>query len=105
MALSVEQDILFRLASSKSGKIYLHQDVRLVIFNRPGLDTATAIQTGEGVDLRFVISYYIFCNIHQKVIHSAAEPSKVFTKENEKGRCWNHNDVSPGVKQPVGPKN
>ena len=64
LALSVKQDNLFRLASSKSGKIYLHQDVRLIIFNRPGLDTATAIQTGEGAHLRFVISYYVFCNIY-----------------------------------------
>merc|ERR1712113_822634 len=37
-----------RFASSKSGKIYLHTDVRMIIFRKSDLDTATDHNTTPG---------------------------------------------------------
>ena len=42
----------FRVASSKSGKIYLHTDVRMIIFRKSDLDTATDHENGKGWELR-----------------------------------------------------
>ena len=42
----------FRLASSKSGKIYLHTDVRMIIFRKSDLDTAADHESGKGFELR-----------------------------------------------------
>jgi hypothetical protein len=42
----------FRLASSKSGKIYLHTDVRMIIFRKSDLDTAADHESGMGFELR-----------------------------------------------------
>jgi len=44
--------IHLRLASSKSGKIYLHTDVRMIIFRKSDLDTATDHESGKGFELR-----------------------------------------------------
>jgi len=44
--------IHLRLASSKSGKIYLHTDVRMIIFRKSDLDTATDHEAGKGFELR-----------------------------------------------------
>jgi len=44
--------IHLRLASSKSGKIYLHTDVRMIIFRKSDLDTATDHEAGMGFELR-----------------------------------------------------
>jgi len=44
--------IHLRLASSKSGKIYLHTDVRMIIFRKSDLDTATDHESGMGFELR-----------------------------------------------------
>merc|ERR1712192_255549 len=41
-----------RLASSKTGKIYLHTDVRMIIFRKSDLDTATDYTPGKGFELR-----------------------------------------------------
>ena len=42
----------FRLASSKTGKIYLHTDVRMIIFRKSDLDTAADHESGMGFELR-----------------------------------------------------
>ena len=42
----------FRFASSKSGKVYLHTDIRMIIFRKSDLDTATDHNTGKGYELR-----------------------------------------------------
>lgn len=44
--------IHLRLASSKTGKIYLHTDVRMIIFRKSDLDTATDYTPGKGFELR-----------------------------------------------------
>jgi len=44
--------IHLRLASSKSGKIYLHTDLRMIIFRKSDLDTATDYAQGKGFELR-----------------------------------------------------
>jgi len=44
--------IHLRLASSKSGKIYLHTDVRMIIFRKSDLDTAADHVAGKGFELR-----------------------------------------------------
>lgn len=44
--------IHLRVASSKSGKIYLHTDVRMIIFRKSDLDTAADHVTGKGFELR-----------------------------------------------------
>jgi len=44
--------IHLRLASSKSGKIYLHTDVRMIIFRKSDLDTAADHESGMGFELR-----------------------------------------------------
>jgi len=44
--------IHLRVASSKSGKIYLHTDVRMIIFRKSDLDTATDHESGKGWELR-----------------------------------------------------
>lgn len=44
--------IHLRFASSKSGKIYLHTDVRMIIFRKSDVDTATDHETGKGFELR-----------------------------------------------------
>jgi len=44
--------IHLRLASSKSGKIYLHTDVRMIIFRKSDLDTAADHEAGKGFELR-----------------------------------------------------
>jgi len=42
-----------RFASSKSGKIYLHTDIRMIIFRKSDLDTATDVHApGKGFELR-----------------------------------------------------
>ena len=43
-----------RFASSKSGKIYLHTDIRMIIFRKSDLDTATehSAPPGKGYELR-----------------------------------------------------
>lgn len=41
-----------RFASSKSGKIYLHTDIRMIIFRKSDLDTATDHSIGKGYELR-----------------------------------------------------
>lgn len=41
-----------RFASSKSGKIYLHTDIRMIIFRKSDLDTATDHNQGKGYELR-----------------------------------------------------
>ena len=45
---------LNRFASSKSGKIYLHTDMRMIIFRKSDLDTATehSAPPGKGYELR-----------------------------------------------------
>ena len=43
----------FRVASSKSGKIYLHTDVRMIIFRKSDLDTANDHENGKGWELRY----------------------------------------------------
>ena len=53
----------FRVASSKSGKIYLHTDVRMIIFRKSDLDTATDHESGKGWELRCVINLIVFINI------------------------------------------
>ena len=42
----------FRVASSKSGRLYLHTDVRMIIFRKSDLDTATDHEAGKGWELR-----------------------------------------------------
>lgn len=44
--------IHLRFASSKSGKIYLHTDIRMIIFRKSDLDTATDHEQGKGFELR-----------------------------------------------------
>jgi len=44
--------IHLRLMSSKSGKIYLHTDVRMIIFRKSDVDTASDFQQGKGFELR-----------------------------------------------------
>jgi len=44
--------IHLRVTSSKSGKIYLHTDVRMIIFRKSDLDTATEHESGKGWELR-----------------------------------------------------
>merc|ERR1719494_1088766 len=44
--------IHLRLASSKTGKIYLHTNVRMIIFRKSDLDTATDYTPGKGFELR-----------------------------------------------------
>jgi len=44
--------IHLRLASSKTGKIYLHTDIRMIIFRKSDLDTATDYAQGKGFELR-----------------------------------------------------
>jgi len=44
--------IHLRVASSKSGKIYLHTDVRMIIFRKSDLDTANDHENGKGWELR-----------------------------------------------------
>ena len=41
-----------RFASSKSGKIYLHTDVRMIIFRKSDLDTAADFTSSKGFELR-----------------------------------------------------
>lgn len=41
-----------RFASSKSGKLYLHTDIRMIIFRKSDLDTATDHNNGKGYELR-----------------------------------------------------
>jgi len=41
-----------RFASSKSGKIYLHTDIRMIIFRKSDLDTAADHAPGKGFELR-----------------------------------------------------
>ena len=43
---------ILRLTSSRSGKIYLHTDVRMIIFRKSDLDTAADHQQGKGYELR-----------------------------------------------------
>ena len=45
-------ECIFRVTSSKSGKIYLHTDVRMIIFRKSDLDTATEHESGKGWELR-----------------------------------------------------
>lgn len=44
--------IHLRMMSSKSGKIYLHTDVRMIIFRKSDMDTASDHQQGKGFELR-----------------------------------------------------
>ncbi len=44
--------IHLRFASSRSGKIYLHTDVRMIIFRKSDLDTAADHNPGKGFELR-----------------------------------------------------
>eukprot|EP00096_Caligus_rogercresseyi_P001361 TRINITY_DN1215_c0_g2_i1.p1 TRINITY_DN1215_c0_g2~~TRINITY_DN1215_c0_g2_i1.p1 ORF type:complete len:340 (-),score=63.80 TRINITY_DN1215_c0_g2_i1:428-1447(-) len=44
--------IHLRFASSKSGKIYLHTDIRMIIFNKSDLDTATDFCQNREFELR-----------------------------------------------------
>lgn len=44
--------IHLRFASSKSGKIYLHTDMRMIIFRKSDVDTATEHSNGKGFELR-----------------------------------------------------
>ncbi|XP_040563298.1 atos homolog protein A [Lepeophtheirus salmonis] len=44
--------IHLRFASSKSGKIYLHTDIRMIIFNKSDLDTATDFCQDREFELR-----------------------------------------------------
>jgi len=44
--------IHLRLASSKTGKIYLHTDIRMIIFRKSDMDTATDYTPGKGFELR-----------------------------------------------------
>ncbi|XP_059078940.1 atos homolog protein A-like isoform X2 [Tigriopus californicus] len=41
-----------RFSSSKSGKIYLHTDIRMIIFRKSDLDTASDHAPGKGFELR-----------------------------------------------------
>eukprot|EP00095_Tigriopus_kingsejongensis_P000275 maker-scaffold329_size204955-snap-gene-1.23 protein:Tk00275 transcript:maker-scaffold329_size204955-snap-gene-1.23-mRNA-1 annotation:"protein fam214a" len=41
-----------RFSSSKSGKIYLHTDIRMIIFRKSDLDTASDHSPGKGFELR-----------------------------------------------------
>nr|CAD7411037.1 unnamed protein product [Timema cristinae] len=43
------QLLLFRFSSSKSGRIHLHSDIRMIIFRKSDLDTATA----HGMDMSY----------------------------------------------------
>ena len=45
-------NVYSRVTSSKSGKIYLHTDVRMIIFRKSDLDTATEHESGKGWELR-----------------------------------------------------
>ena len=42
----------FRFASSKTGKIYLHTDIRMIIFRKSDLDTAADFTSSKGFELR-----------------------------------------------------
>lgn len=42
---------LIRFASSKSGRIYLHRDIRIIVFRKSELDAAT-IHGGRPYELR-----------------------------------------------------
>ena len=42
----------FRFASSNSGKIYLHTDIRMIIFRKSDLDTAADYTSSKGFELR-----------------------------------------------------
>lgn len=44
--------IHLRMASSKTGKIYLHTDIRMIIFRKSDLDTASDHAQGKGFELR-----------------------------------------------------
>jgi hypothetical protein len=44
--------IHLRFASSRSGKIYLHTDIRMIIFRKSDLDTAADFAPGKGFELR-----------------------------------------------------
>merc|ERR1712183_102847 len=44
--------IHLRVTSSKSGKIYLHTDVRMIIFRKSDLDTAADFTSSKGFELR-----------------------------------------------------
>ena len=46
------KNIFFRMASSKTGKIYLHTDIRMIIFRKSDLDTASDHKQGKGFELR-----------------------------------------------------
>lgn len=45
----MKSNLFFRFMSSKSGKIYLHSDIRMIIFRKCDMDTATA----HGIDMSY----------------------------------------------------
>ena len=44
-------NILSRFASSNTGKIYLHTDIRMIIFRKSDLDTAADYTSSKGFEL------------------------------------------------------
>lgn len=46
----------FRIMSSKSGKIYLHSDIRMIIIRKSDMDTATAHDIEKNYELRSFVT-------------------------------------------------
>lgn len=49
--------IFFRFSSSKSGRVYLHTDVRMIIFRKSDMDTAT-VHNNNNIDSGFELRSY-----------------------------------------------
>lgn len=47
----------FRFSSSKSGRVYLHTDVRMIIFRKSDMDTAT-VHNNNNIDSGFELRSY-----------------------------------------------
>ena len=78
----------FRVTSSKSGKIYLHTDVRMIIFRKSDLDTATEHESGKGWELRWVLwadqTQIIYWSLFSSGLSLADPQIQSFLQENEK---------------------